>query len=295
MNQYKKEMGVTLVELLVGLSVGFIVVGGIIGIYSNTAGSSASTIKGAILNQEMNAIMQLVTNDLRRAGYWLDTNTTDTTDDNPFTDQNYVYNTTISTWSSQPCITYAYDLDQDSSVGIGSLTVSGDTFADAAATPKEDTDNMEIFGFRYNATDGALEMRTGGSGGTAAAKFNCSDGSWEDLNDPTVVTITAFTIDSTGTNCTDTSIDTTPTDWTTTGTNTAFCSDTTAANFTPGPTGTDDIVIAATDSIVEVRQINITLTGELASDASVKKSLTRAIRVRNNRLITRSAITIPNP
>ncbi len=203
-NQYIKERGVTLVELLVGLAVGFIVVGGIIAIYSGAAGSSASTIRGAILNQELNAIMQLVTNDIRRAGYWFDTNTTSTSDTNPFTDQNGVYNTTINTWSSQPCITYAYDLDQDSRVGIGSLTLSGTLFSDGSAI-EDRKDNMEIFGLRYNATDGALEMRTGGSGGEAATQFNCTNGSWQDLNDSTVVTIDSFTIDTAGTSCINTS------------------------------------------------------------------------------------------
>ena len=297
---YTKEAGVTLVELMVGMAVGFIVVGGIVTIYANTAGSSSDTIRGAILNQEMNAITQLVTNDLRRAGYWLDTNTTDTSDSNPFTDPTLNYNILIgSSPSGDPCITYAYDLNRDSQVGIGAgLTVSGDTFDDGTA--KENTSSMELFGFRLNS--GSLQMRTGGTSGNAATIFNCThaNSTWEALNDPNVITITGFTIDSAGTRCVDTSIDTavtTPGDWRTTGSNnTTFCSDTTSANLTPNTTGSGDIALTTTDNIIEVRQINITLTGELASDSAVTKSLTRAISIRNNRLINPAAnttITIP--
>jgi type IV pilus assembly protein PilW len=290
---FRKEIGVTLVELLVGLSVGFIVVGGIIALYTNTAGSSASTIKGAVLNQEMNSILQLVSNDIRRAGYWLDTNTSATTDSNPFTNPAYEYNLTIGTWDSDSsgsdeatstCITFAYDINQNSKVGIGSLTPTGSrVYTDGSAI--EEQVNLEIIGFRYNTTDKNMEMRTGGSAGQA---FNCTAGIWTKLNDEDVIAINSFSINTANTTCINTTTAATPNDWTTinsVGTTTTFCSEPNNANRVPS-TGTTDVTVIATDSVAEVRQINITLTGELRTDSSVTKTLTRAIRVRNNRAIT---------
>ncbi|NOR51909.1 MAG: hypothetical protein GQ470_04750 [Gammaproteobacteria bacterium] len=297
---YQKQAGVTLVELLVGMSVGLIVVGGALTIYVNTVSSSASTIQSSVLNQEMNAIMQLVSSDIRRAGYWLDTNTSSVTDPNPFTDSAYEYNITIGTWdadssgsdeAASTCITFAYDRNQNSQVGLGDggLDVTaGRLFTDGSAI--EDQSNMEIFGFRYDSINGDIEMRQSGSSGD---NFDCSDGSWWDMNDPDVVTITSFSIDTANTSCTNISLEATPNNWSTSsdsGTTTTFCSETTLANLTPS-TGTTDVTVISTDVVSEIRQVNITIEGELASDSNVTSKLTRSIRIRNNRSITGLTIT----
>ena len=297
---YTKEAGFTLVELLVGLSVGLIVVGGSLTIYVNTAGSSATTIKSSALNQEMNAIMQLISGDIRRAGFWFDTNTANTTDSNPFTNPAYEYNITIGTWdsdtdgsdeSTSTCITLAYDLNRNSKVGLGTLDVTaGRVFDDGSS--QEDQTNMEIFGFRYSTDEGSLKMR---QSGTSGDNFDCTDGAWWDMNDPSVVTINSFTIDTASTSCLNISSSEVPNDWTTengSGITTTFCSEPLNANRKPS-SGTTDVAVAATDMISENRQINITLTGALTSDSSVKSSLTRSIRVRNSRSITGLTITVP--
>ena len=46
-----KELGFTLVELMVGMAVGMIVIGGIMAIWISTAGSSATTISSARISR----------------------------------------------------------------------------------------------------------------------------------------------------------------------------------------------------------------------------------------------------
>lgn len=308
-------------ELMVGLTVGFIVIGGIMTIYTQTAGSSASTISSARLNQELNAIMQLMTNDIRRAGYWADFAPSSSNDKNPFNDSTLGYQLQIGTWSSKPCVTYTYDLDgirEDSDgdstieadeahgkgqVGLGNLSVDtsyqymdSTNFFDVTKNIQTNTTNtpnsrMELFGFRYKSSDSALQMRKGGTAGEA---FSCATGNWEALNDwEDSVAITAFSIDSAGTNCINS---TQGYDWKTTGTTTTFCADTAnvaaaitarnvvlAAETPPGTPIPAAATPATDDTIVEIRQVNITLEGELTSDSSVNKTLSQTIRVRNDR------------
>lgn len=66
-NRY--QQGVTLVELMVGLVVGLIVIGGSLAMFLSTFQSSNHTLKMSKLNQDLTAVMQLMVNEIRRAGY----------------------------------------------------------------------------------------------------------------------------------------------------------------------------------------------------------------------------------
>jgi prepilin peptidase dependent protein B len=65
----KKQQGFTLVELMVGLAVGLIVIGGSLAMFLSTLQSSNHTLKMSKLNQDLTAVMQLMVNEVRRAGY----------------------------------------------------------------------------------------------------------------------------------------------------------------------------------------------------------------------------------
>jgi prepilin peptidase dependent protein B len=65
----KKQQGFTLVELMVGLVVGLIVIGGSLAMFLSTLQSSNHTLKMSKLNQNLTAVMQLMVNEVRRAGY----------------------------------------------------------------------------------------------------------------------------------------------------------------------------------------------------------------------------------
>jgi prepilin peptidase dependent protein B len=64
-----KQQGLTLIELMVGIVIGLIVVAGGISFYVATIQGSTNTHRSTHLTQDSNAIMQLMTNELRRAGH----------------------------------------------------------------------------------------------------------------------------------------------------------------------------------------------------------------------------------
>lgn len=65
----RNQQGVTLVELMVGLVVGLIVIGGSLAMFLSTLQSSNHTLTMSKLNQDLTAVMQLMVNEIRRAGY----------------------------------------------------------------------------------------------------------------------------------------------------------------------------------------------------------------------------------
>lgn len=62
--------GFGLVELMIGLTLGLIIISGVLGIFSNTVKNQSDNLKISRLNQELRAIMDVMTRDIRRAGYW---------------------------------------------------------------------------------------------------------------------------------------------------------------------------------------------------------------------------------
>lgn len=62
--------GFSLVELLVSLATGLFLLAGVMGIFSATLSSQGSSLKATRLNQELRSALDLISRDLRRAGYW---------------------------------------------------------------------------------------------------------------------------------------------------------------------------------------------------------------------------------
>ena len=135
MINYKfRQSGVTLIELMIGLLIGLFITGGVLSVYIAISQSSSETLKQARLNQEMSAIMNVITNDLRRAGYWEDA-AANKPQDNPYMvfDSSDHDNTTalqvrdasnnvfISDQASGSCIIYSYDtIEDDDNTTVGS-------------------------------------------------------------------------------------------------------------------------------------------------------------------------------
>ena len=62
--------GVSLVELMVGIAIGLIIVAGGLALLANFTGENRRLLLETRLNQDLRAAMDVVTRDLRRAGYW---------------------------------------------------------------------------------------------------------------------------------------------------------------------------------------------------------------------------------
>lgn len=178
------EAGVGLVELLLGIAVGAVVLGGLASVYVTTSKGNADNLKLARLNQEVRAIMGIMTREIRRAGYWGIVPGSPGTANNPAYAANLFGAGTVDlslnpfwavTVPSASCLTFQYDLN-----GNGVL------------------DNTERFGFRL--TGGVVEMRTSGTD----TSCNWPAGTFQPLNSGQLTTVTdlAFTLSTTPLNVT---------------------------------------------------------------------------------------------
>lgn len=142
-------------ELLIGVTVGMIVVSGALMLFVRNLNGSRLLLNETRLNQDLRSAMDLVTRDLRRAGYWdnaiqgtIAMGATSATTENPYR--------TISTASGSEV---AYQFSRDA---VEQSSLSG-------------TDG---FGFRLSG--GAIQMNAGQG--------------WADITDTRSITITNFQI-----------------------------------------------------------------------------------------------------
>ncbi|MGR8929059.1 MAG: PilW family protein [Gammaproteobacteria bacterium] len=245
----KKQVGFTLVEIMISLVLGLIVVGTTISIYIATVGSSASTVRSARLNHDLESAMTLMINDIRRTGYWGGA-ADNVVGDNPFMNANgavgAIANIVIIGGN---CILYSYDANNDASV-------NGD----------------EYYGFKLQ--NNTIMMRLSGSSTT-----DCNDGndSWQNIIDNTQLTISDLRFDfepldvnSDGDTTDAGDLQATSRCWN----QTKKTSDN-ALDCTGGANG---------DYIIQNRMVNITVSGRVSTDATTTKTLSSTVEVRNNRI-----------
>lgn len=146
------QHGVSLVELMVGMAIGLLVIVAALSMYASTSRGARDTLGSAKLNMEIRGAMDVMIEDIRRAGFG----------GNAFM---AVGATDLVIYDDGDCIVYSYDANAN-----GIL---------ATASP------FEYFGFRVQ--DNTLSMRNGGAGDVS----NCTDGAWEPLTDPANVQIDA--------------------------------------------------------------------------------------------------------
>lgn len=154
-----RQSGFTLIEIMIALTLGLIVVGATISIYSTTVNSSANIIKSSRLNHDLESVMSLMISDIKRSGYWGGATAIVDTRTNPFTGGND--NLFISNDNS--CILYGYDGND----GDGAV------------------DNDERYGFKFE--NDTIRMRKTGTNNT-----DCTDGGWEEFIDGAQLTITSL-------------------------------------------------------------------------------------------------------
>lgn len=162
-----RQRGFSLAELMVGSAVGLLVIAGALQLYLLNLRATNDNLRLSRLNQEMRATLDLLRNDVRRAGHWMLEPGTDSPADNPFqTAGNDIRLGRAAGEAASSCILYSYDLNGDRLVGVG---------PGGSAEPSTSTDNLEQFGMRLRA--GQVQLRTGGA-------FNCTAGSWQAVTDP---------------------------------------------------------------------------------------------------------------
>jgi len=237
----RKHSGFTLIELMIAMVLGLFIVGVTISVYVLTARGSTDTIKSARLNHDMEMAMNIMANDIRRAGYWGGAVIGSDAETSPF-----MTPTTVLQLPTANCISYTYDADRDGNVDDGTNDGNVELAID------DTNDENEYYGFLL---DGAtIRMRFGGTDTSDCA--TAADWGTGELIDSNEITVTGLTF-----------------------TLTSRC-----LNVTDDPIST--VCTGTGDKIIEKRVITINLTAQLADDASVSKTMTTDVVVRNNRIFT---------
>lgn len=267
--RHTKQSGMTFVEVLVGMAIGVIVIGGAITIYTSSVRGGNEMLLAGKLNQEVGALMHVMMNDIRRAGYWADM-ITGVADENPFNQagattlvvrDDMTSNALQGPRGQGSCLTYAYDATYLPGNIAGTI------------------ENADLFGFRLNGT--MVQMRQTGTvdgadcvGGTCSS---CANGIWLDVTDPDIIEITQLTFDLSNSQCLNSSE---PNDEDDNADGTIDEAAEQDCYVTIPPVGSGEVTM-------ETIEVTITINARLASDPQTQVWATNSTRARNSVLRTR--------
>lgn len=158
---YRRQRGFSLIELMVGITVGLFIIAGTLILFAGNLAENRRLLAQTRVEQDLRSIADLMTRDIRRAGYWgnavkgtIAIGATATTTANPYAA------TTVTPSSTSGALQYYFSQDK----------VENDTL-----------DSNEYFGYQLSST-GQIQMQT--ASGIAASA----------LNDPNFTIITSFSI-----------------------------------------------------------------------------------------------------
>lgn len=155
----RRQRGLSIVEVLVGIAVGLILITGVLSLFATNLTNSRRLLTEARVNQDLRVAADLIARDLRRAAYW----------------QNAITGTTVTGGLSTPIRNPYQAVAVDVAASQIDYTFSRDT------TENNAIDTAEQFGFRLNS--GALQMKVANV--------------WQTVTDPNVMTILSLAIDNT--------------------------------------------------------------------------------------------------
>jgi len=237
------QRGVTLIELMIGLTVGALVMAGAITLFAKISFSGLENTRSMRLNQQLRATLDFIHRDLQRAGYVK------------------VFDpalaASVASWDAQDPITNEYTGRAAMAATIGQfgvITIVGNCIAYSYDQNKDGAlagDGSESFGVRLN--NGAVQSGT---------SVDCAGaGDWEGITSAEVtVTALTFAEDAADSITYEVKGDGVDGD----GDNFADCD-------------------VSGETCLHRRKINIVLTGALASDAAVTASLRDDVKIKNDR------------
>lgn len=252
------QAGMTLVELMVSIVLGLLLLLAATAMTAKSMVMNGDTLKSVKLNQDLDSVIQVMVNDIRRAGF-----TGGVFD--------YADNEDVNIVSSS-CVLYSYDLNQNGSVA-----------------------STERFGFKLVGDE--IWLRTQCSGGscptscsvgswaplTDNARISITNLAFDSLDSKCLSITAKANITSTNTN----------NYWKTTtdGTLQFPCMATSGTGLTTyvmdsnSVYGTGTFVAPATgDRLIGARQVNVEIDGQLTNDSTMLKSQRVGIKVRNDQV-----------
>lgn len=163
-----KQWGTSLVELMISMTLGLGSITAMASLVGHGIALNTTLLAKSRLDEEINAVLAVVSYDLKRAGYYAFTNDivkNPTISSNPFDDS-----LSVASYLGEPinsCINFAYDRNKN-----GVL---------------DSSPSSENYGYRLRGS--AVEIRLDGAA--------CNKSGWHDLTDQKVIQVTAlkFTIE----------------------------------------------------------------------------------------------------
>ena len=212
------HFGFTLIELIIAMGLSALLFTALLAIFISNLTHYNKVISTNHLNQQLQTTLQLMANDIRRAGYWANAKNDIGLDqnNNPF----MTSSTDVSVNNTNNCILFTYDHGKNGTLPSISNSIDDDRYG-------------------FQLSNQTVQARPPG------ATFVCSASDWENVTDPGIVKITALTFTLT------------------------------TQTLTTGP-GTQGI---------KMRSVDISITGQLASDSTVSNTLTQHVRIRNDKFI----------
>ena len=155
------QLGTTLLEMLISMAIGFASLTTMASLVGHGIGLNSQLLAKSRLDEEVNGIVELLINDIKRAGFDASTHNI-VTDPNAFQSPfaASVITAAYPGETADSCIVFAYDRNQN---GV----------LDTIST-------NENFGYRLKHS--AIEIRLDGLG--------CGVNGWQDLSDPQIVKVT---------------------------------------------------------------------------------------------------------
>jgi type IV pilus assembly protein PilW len=147
----RPHRGLSIIELMVGVAIGFFIIGGAIKLFVDMFGNNRRLLIEARVNQDLRAAADIIARDLRRAGYW--TNAPAAL--NPAAGASAVANTYAqATVIGTNSISYAYDRGAAASAAGFSLSAS-QIFMTVGTASQPVTDPSTVQITRFEITNSA--------------------------------------------------------------------------------------------------------------------------------------------
>lgn len=254
---WRKQAGINLVELMIGVTVALILLAGIIAAVVNNNQAASNNLKAVKLNTQVRSAMDLIHRELQRAGYvdvW-DANDDGNADDNSDGEVNVddlnwdaiatFGQITLANCSGGDCSCIIYSYDEPAA--------ANDAFSDGNGTQ----DATDIFAIRQNGN--AIQI------GFSAAT-DCSAATWQSITDAEVsVTDLIFTLPAV---------------------DHAYYGVDPSDPVAPSRAGSAPLFpssnCTAGDYCVERRKIGVTVLAQLATDPNVTIEINDEVKVQND-------------
>ena len=247
---YRQQAGVTLVELMVGLTVGMLVIASAIATYIFIARSSSEILESLKLNSDLRAIMDLMVSEIRRAGSWTpnkelkDRTPACVAGGNPFTVRSLdCYQNDLEILDNGKTILFAYNRLSDTDWKFG-----------------------RVVGFRF--MDNGMQMLQCVN---LSAPDECKTLAWDTSKDENIIDQNTLSIDS-GENLSGFSL---------AG---SICYNLSSGALTQSPCSAVSLITG--NQYIEIRKVNITLMGYSIRRPEFKMTLAQTVLVANDRFFT---------